>query len=141
MVGREFIQNPGPTNIPDEVLEAFRRPPVDFDSPFFGELVDRVWAELPGLFGGASEVFVLTSVGHGAWESVLQNLLAPGIDHHCKPIKPFQPPLQTLAGHQFKSQVPCLFEVLKKKSVLDIDVMSAHRATTPSCIPEFIDQR
>ena len=78
MVGREFIQNPGPTNIPDEVLEAFRRPPVDFDSPSFGALVDSVWAELPGLFGGAAEVFVLTSVGHGAWESVLQNLLAPG---------------------------------------------------------------
>lgn len=78
MVGREFIQNPGPTNIPDEVLEAFRRPPVDFDSPAFIDLVEGVWAELPGLFGGASEVFVLTSVGHGAWESVLQNVLAPG---------------------------------------------------------------
>lgn len=78
MVGREFIQNPGPTNIPDEVLEAFRRPPVDFDSPFFIDLVEGVWDELPQIFGGASEVFVLTSVGHGAWESVLQNVLAPG---------------------------------------------------------------
>lgn len=78
MVGRDFIQNPGPTNIPDEVLEAFRRPPMDFDSPAFGDLVDGIWDELPDLFGGAAEVFVLTSVGHGAWESVLQNVLAPG---------------------------------------------------------------
>ncbi len=78
MTGREFIQNPGPTNIPDAVLEAFRRPPMDFDSDYFNQLVDGIWDELPGLFGGAAEVFVLTSVGHGAWESALVNLLAPG---------------------------------------------------------------
>jgi alanine-glyoxylate transaminase/serine-glyoxylate transaminase/serine-pyruvate transaminase len=78
MAGREFIQNPGPTNIPDEVLEAFRRPPMDFESAPFTRLVDGIWKELPVLFGGAHHVFVLTSVGHGAWESVLTNILAPG---------------------------------------------------------------
>lgn len=78
MVGRDFIQNPGPTNIPDRVLEAFRRPAVDFDGPEFAALIASVWDELPGLFGGADHVVVLTSVGHGAWESALVNLLAPG---------------------------------------------------------------
>ncbi|MFV2040312.1 MAG: alanine--glyoxylate aminotransferase family protein, partial [Acidimicrobiales bacterium] len=78
MTGREFIQNPGPTNIPDQVLEAFRRPPLDFDSPEFTQLVNGIWDELPELFGGAEHVFVLTSVGHGGWESALVNLLAPG---------------------------------------------------------------
>lgn len=78
MVGREFIQNPGPTNIPEAVLEAFSRPAVDFDSAFFVDLVDGIWDELPELFGGAEHVFVFTSVGHGAWESILTNLLAPG---------------------------------------------------------------
>jgi alanine-glyoxylate transaminase/serine-glyoxylate transaminase/serine-pyruvate transaminase len=76
--GRQFIQNPGPTNIPDAVLEAFRRPSVDFDSPEFNALIDGIWNELPVLFGGAHGVVVLTSVGHGAWESALVNLLAPG---------------------------------------------------------------
>ena len=71
MPGRDFTQNPGPTNIPDRVLEAFRRPAVDFDSPEFHAIVDRVWEQLPVLFGGAEAVIVLTSVGHGAWESSL----------------------------------------------------------------------
>ena len=78
MPGRDFTQNPGPTNIPDRVLEAFRRPAVDFDSPEFHAIVDRVWEQLPALFGGARAVIVLTSVGHGAWESSLVNLLNPG---------------------------------------------------------------
>ncbi len=33
--GRYFVQNPGPTNIPDRVLEAFRRPAIDFADPDF----------------------------------------------------------------------------------------------------------
>lgn len=77
--GRQFIQNPGPTNIPDEVLEAFRRPPLDFNDPAFLALVDQLWdRDLPRLFGGAHEVVVYTSVGHGAWEGALANLLDPG---------------------------------------------------------------
>ncbi len=78
MSGWKFVQNPGPTNIPDAVLEAFRRPAMDFDAPEFIELIDGIWAELPALFGGAHGVVVLTSVGHGAWESGLVNILAPG---------------------------------------------------------------
>jgi alanine-glyoxylate transaminase/serine-glyoxylate transaminase/serine-pyruvate transaminase len=78
MPGRDFTQNPGPTNIPDRVLEAFRRPAVDFDSPEFHAVVNRVWEQLPSLFGGAEAVIVLTAVGHGAWESSLVNVLNPG---------------------------------------------------------------
>ena len=44
----------------------------------FVELTDSVWADLPALFGGARHVIVLTSVGHGAWESALVNTLDPG---------------------------------------------------------------
>ena len=76
--GRYFVQNPGPTNIPDRVLEAFRRPAIDFADPEFIELVDSVWADLPDVFGGADEIVVLTMVGHGAWESSLINTLDPG---------------------------------------------------------------
>ena len=78
MGGRYFVQNPGPTNIPDRVLEAFRRPAIDFADPEFVALADGIWAELPGVFGGADEVVVLTTVGHGAWESALTNTLDPG---------------------------------------------------------------
>ena len=76
--GRYFVQNPGPTNIPDQVLEAFRRPAMDFADPDFIALVDSVWEELPEIFGGADAMVVLTTVGHGAWESSLTNTLDPG---------------------------------------------------------------
>ncbi|MCP3909952.1 MAG: aminotransferase class V-fold PLP-dependent enzyme [Actinomycetia bacterium] len=78
MSGRQFIQSPGPTNIPDSVLEAFRRPAVDFGGPEFAELVDSVFHELPELFGGAHRVVMHPSVGHGSWEATLVNLLEPG---------------------------------------------------------------
>ncbi len=76
--GRYFVQNPGPTNIPDRVLEAFRRPAIDFADPEFVALADSIWADLPEVFGGADEIVVLTTVGHGAWESALTNTLDPG---------------------------------------------------------------
>lgn len=77
MPGRDFIQNPGPTNIPDRVLEAFRRPAVDFSSGQFSEFVNEIWEDLEPLFG-AHRVAVYPSVGHGAWEATLVNLLEPG---------------------------------------------------------------
>ncbi|RMH82509.1 MAG: aminotransferase class V-fold PLP-dependent enzyme [Actinomyces sp.] len=76
--GRDFIQNPGPTNIPDAVLEAFRRPPVDWADPRLADLVEGLWADLPGLFDTADDVVVYTAVGHGAWEGTFANVAAPG---------------------------------------------------------------
>ena len=76
--GRYFVQNPGPTNIPDRVLEAFRRPAVDFCDPEFVAMAEGIWDELPEMFGGADKIVVLTMVGHGAWESALTNTVEPG---------------------------------------------------------------
>ncbi len=78
MAGREFLHLPGPTNIPDAVLEAFRRPAIDFASTEFIDLAEGLWTDLLDVFGGADEVVVLTSVGHGAWESALTNIAEPG---------------------------------------------------------------
>lgn len=77
MAGRTFLAIPGPTNIPDVVLEAFRRPAVDFGSPEFADFTNEVWADLEVLFG-AHRVMAYPSVGHGAWEATLNNLLEPG---------------------------------------------------------------
>ncbi len=78
MPGRDFIQNPGPTNIPDAVLEAFRRPAVDWADPRLARLVDGIWGDLPALFDTATAVVMYTSVGHGAWEGTFANLCDPG---------------------------------------------------------------
>ncbi len=80
MTGWEFIQSPGPTNIPPEVLAALARPAVDFAAPEFEALVDRCLVDLRALFRlpAGGEVFVYIANGHGAWEGTLVNLFEPG---------------------------------------------------------------
>ncbi len=76
--GREVVAIPGPSIIPERVLEAMQRPMVDI---YAGAVVDAVhesWALLPGLAGTSGRVFVAISNGHGAWEMALGNTLCRG---------------------------------------------------------------
>lgn len=76
--GREFVQLPGPTNIPERVLRAAGTPATDFSSPEFSALTRSCLADLKRVFGTNGEVFAFASLGHGAWEAALTNLFAPG---------------------------------------------------------------
>ena len=76
--GREFLLTPGPTNIPDRVLNAMHRPAIDFASAEFLDIARGVLADLKPVFGTVGEVFIYASNGHGAWEAALANVLAPG---------------------------------------------------------------
>lgn len=76
--GREFLHTPGPTNIPDRILNAMHRPAVDFSGPDFIALSTSCFEDLKGVFGTAGEVFILTSSGHGGWEASIVNLLEAG---------------------------------------------------------------
>jgi alanine-glyoxylate transaminase/serine-glyoxylate transaminase/serine-pyruvate transaminase len=76
--GREFLHTPGPTNIPDRILNAMHRPAVDFSGPDFIALAMTCFADLKPLFGTAGEVFIYTSSGHGGWEASIVNLLEAG---------------------------------------------------------------
>jgi len=84
MPGRMFLQTPGPTNIPDDVLTAMHRPAEDFSAPEFIETMTSMFAELKDLFGTEGEVFAYIANGHGAWEASIVNLLEPG-DHVLMP--------------------------------------------------------
>jgi len=76
--GRVFLHSPGPTNVPDRVLRAMHRACEDFSSPEFTETTRSCLEDLGRLFGTSGEVFAFASVGHGAWEVALANLLDPG---------------------------------------------------------------
>lgn len=84
MPGRMFLQTPGPTNIPDDILGAMHRPAEDFSTPEFVETMTSMFAELKTLFGTNGEVFAYIANGHGAWEASVVNLLSPG-DHVLMP--------------------------------------------------------
>ena len=76
--GRQFFQNPGPTNIPDRVLRAIDRPAIDFMTPEFRTLAGDCAAGLRRIFKTENPILVFASSGHGAWEAALVNLFSPG---------------------------------------------------------------
>ena len=76
--GRQFFNNPGPTNIPDRVLRAMDRPVMDFLAPEFIEIQRACYAGVKRIFKTDQEVFFHASTGHGAWEAAAANLFSPG---------------------------------------------------------------
>jgi alanine-glyoxylate transaminase/serine-glyoxylate transaminase/serine-pyruvate transaminase len=76
--GRQFFNNPGPTNIPDRVLRAMDRPVMDFLAPEFLEIHRASYAGMKRIFKTDQEVFFHASTGHGAWEAAAANLFSPG---------------------------------------------------------------
>ncbi len=76
--GREFVQLPGPSNVPERVLRAMSRPATDFAAPDFVGLARSAIDDLRTVFGTEGEVFAYVALGHGAWEAALANLIAPG---------------------------------------------------------------
>ncbi|MEI6203216.1 MAG: aminotransferase class V-fold PLP-dependent enzyme, partial [Enhydrobacter sp.] len=76
--GRQFFNNPGPTNIPDRILRAMDRPVVDFLAPEFLEVQRSCFAGLKRVMKTDGEIFVHASTGHGAWEAAVANVFSPG---------------------------------------------------------------
>ena len=77
--GRRFLQSPGPTPVPDEVLHAMARQPMDLGDPRLDACIAACETGLRGLLHSpGAEVFLYATNGHGAWEVVVENLLPPG---------------------------------------------------------------
>ncbi len=76
--GPEIVAIPGPTVMPERVLQAMRRPMPDIYEGELTEVIDEVWAELPGIAKTTGRVFITISNGHGAWEMALTNTLSRG---------------------------------------------------------------
>lgn len=76
--GRHFLQIPGPTNVPDRVLNAIQQPTIDHRGPEFRDLTADVLNGLGQVFQTRSKVVVFPSSGTGAWEAALVNTLSAG---------------------------------------------------------------
>jgi alanine-glyoxylate transaminase / serine-glyoxylate transaminase / serine-pyruvate transaminase len=76
--GREFLAVPGPTNIPDEVLQAMHRPAVEIYSEPLIALTDSLLRDLGKVFVTATRPYIYIANGHGAWEAALTNVLSRG---------------------------------------------------------------
>lgn len=65
--------------MPLEVMQAMGRQPVDMADPRLGATIEAIESGLRGLLQTVqADVFVYATNGHGAWEAVIANLVAPG---------------------------------------------------------------
>ena len=65
--GRQFLSIPGPTNVPDEVLQAMHRPAMDI---YAGEMIgitDSCMADLQKIFRTKGRIYIYAANGHGGW--------------------------------------------------------------------------
>src|SRR6266513_6227681 len=76
--GRHFLQIPGPTNVPDRVLQAIAFPTIDHRGPDFADLGKEIVGGMRRVFQTSGTVVVYPSSGTGAWEAALVNTLSPG---------------------------------------------------------------
>ncbi|MCF3119623.1 aminotransferase class V-fold PLP-dependent enzyme [Streptomyces arenae] len=76
--GRHFLQIPGPTNVPDQVLRAISAPTIDHRGPEFAAFTHELLASLRPVFGTTGPVVIFPGSGTGAWEAALANTLGTG---------------------------------------------------------------
>jgi alanine-glyoxylate transaminase/serine-glyoxylate transaminase/serine-pyruvate transaminase len=76
--GRHFLQIPGPTNVPERILQAIAQPTIDHRGPAFAAMTADLLPRLARVFGTTGPVVVYPGSGTGAWEAALVNVLSPG---------------------------------------------------------------
>jgi alanine-glyoxylate transaminase/serine-glyoxylate transaminase/serine-pyruvate transaminase len=76
--GRHFLQIPGPTNTPLQILAAIAKPTIDHRSAEFASLGLDVLERIRSVFKTENPVVIFPTSGTGAWEAALVNTLSPG---------------------------------------------------------------
>ncbi len=77
-LARQNLRTPGPTPVPDDIVEAMSDPMINHRGPEFLELIQEATERLKQVFMTENDVFILTSSGTGALEASIVNVLSPG---------------------------------------------------------------
>lgn len=72
------LRIPGPTPVPDEVLQASAAQMVNHRGPEFAAVLRRVTDGLNWVFGSSSDILSFTTSGTGGLEAAVVNTLSPG---------------------------------------------------------------
>lgn len=77
--GRRLLHSPGPTPLPDAVLQAMSNQPMDLGDPRVDALIADCEQGLRRLLHTRdADVFMYAANGHGVWEAVVENVAALG---------------------------------------------------------------
>ena len=77
-IPKQNLRTPGPTPVPDDIVEAMSNPMINHRGPEFLELILRVTEQLKQVFMTQSDLYILTASGTGALEASIVNTLSPG---------------------------------------------------------------
>jgi alanine-glyoxylate transaminase/serine-glyoxylate transaminase/serine-pyruvate transaminase len=78
IAGRHFLQIPGPSPVPDRILQAMAMPVIDHRGPAFQKLGQRVLSGIKTIFKTEGPVIIYPASGTGAWEAALANVMSSG---------------------------------------------------------------
>lgn len=78
MMQRPNLRIPGPTPVPDDILEAVAHPMVNHRGREFAALIQRVAERLKDFFLTRNDVLMLSTSGTGGLEAAVVNTLSPG---------------------------------------------------------------
>ena len=77
-ISKQNLRTPGPTPVPDDIVEAMSNPMINHRGPEFLELISRVTEQLKQVFMTQGDLYILTASGTGALEASIVNTLSPG---------------------------------------------------------------
>ncbi len=77
-LGRTYLAIPGPSVMPDQVLQAMHRPSPNIYEGELVELTQSVIADLKYVARTKHHVAIYIANGHGVWEAALANIAEPG---------------------------------------------------------------
>jgi aspartate aminotransferase-like enzyme len=75
---QKLVMIPGPTNVPERVLNAMIRPVINHRSPAFRQLLNSVREKASQVFQTEGEIVVLTASGTAGVEAAITNLIRRG---------------------------------------------------------------
>lgn len=78
MKDKLFLMIPGPTPVPESVLQAMAKHPIGHRSSEFSRILKEVYSDLKWFFQTENDVFLFTASGTGAMDAALSNILNPG---------------------------------------------------------------
>ena len=76
--GRSYLAIPGPSVVPDQVLQAMHRAAPNIYEGALVELTHGLVPDLRRVARTQGEVAMYIANGHGAWEAALSNVVAAG---------------------------------------------------------------
>lgn len=76
--GRHYLQIPGPSPVPDQILRAISYPTIDHRGPEFGALGRKILSDIKKIFKTEQPVVIYPASGTGAWEAALSNTMSQG---------------------------------------------------------------